>query len=173
MNEFSFINQFLTPLTFGNPEAISLTDDAAIIPNKPGYNLIITKDAIAEGTHFFKNDDPYLLAKKLLRVNISDLAAKGAEPYCCFMAMALPKNTSTEWLKKFTEGLKDDLGNFGCFLAGGDTTSHDGGLVLSLTALGYAPNGKAILRKGAKVGDLIFVTGTIGDSYLGLQEDIS
>ena len=169
MDEFSFIEKYLSPLAFGKAEAVSLKDDAAIIPQKPGYDIVITKDAIAEGTHFFKNDSPYNIAKKLLRVNISDLAAKGAIPYCCFLALVLPRNLDEEWLAEFTASLKDDLQEFGCFLAGGDTTSHDGGLVLTLTALGHVPTGKAILRSGAAVGDLIFATGTIGDSHLGLQ----
>jgi len=169
MDEFSFIEKYLSPLTFGKSEALSLKDDAAIIRQKTGYDLIITKDAIAEGTHFFAKDAPYDIAKKLLRVNISDLASKGAQPYCCFLGLILPKNITEKWLKDFTSGLRDDLQEFGCFLAGGDTSVHDGGLVLTLTALGYVPTGKAILRSDAKAGDLVFVTGTIGDSYLGLQ----
>ena len=169
MNEFSFIKNLLSPLTFGNGEALGLNDDAAIIPNKEGCELVITKDAMAEGTHFFKGDDPYILAKKILRVNISDLAAKGATPYCCFLALTLPNNTDNIWLEKFSEGLKEDLSRFNCFLAGGDTTSHNGRLVISLTTLGHIAAGKAILRSGAKENDLIYTTGTIGDSYLGLN----
>ncbi len=169
MDEFSFIEKYLAPLTFGNPEALSLKDDAAIFSPKSGYDIVITKDAIAEGTHFFKNDDPYKLAKKLLRVNLSDLAAKGAIPYCCFLALILPENTPEEWLEQFAAGLKDDLSGFSCFLAGGDTTAHNGGVVLTLTALGHVTAGKALLRSGARAGDGVFVTGTIGDSYLGLQ----
>lgn len=172
MDEFSFIEKYLRPLTMGNAAALNLQDDAAIIPPKPGYDAVITKDAIAEGTHFFKGDEPFKLAQKLVRVNISDLAAKGAQPYCLFLALALPQNTSEEWLKDFAAGLKADLEEFGCFLAGGDTTTHSGGLVLSLTAVGHVPSGKALLRSGAKVGDAIFATGTIGDSYLGLQEGL-
>lgn len=168
MDEFSFIEKYLAQLTFGNKEALFLKDDAAIFSPQAGYDFVITKDALVEGTHFFKNDDPYLLAKKLLRVNISDLAAKGATPYCCFLALILPKNTSEEWLKGFASGLRDDLSEFGCFLAGGDTTSHEGALALSLTIIGLVPSGKAILRSGAKNGDSVYVTGTIGDSYLGL-----
>lgn len=169
MDEFSFIERYLSPLTFGKSEALSLQDDAAIIPCRPGYDTIITKDAIAEGTHFFKDDSPYDIARKLVRVNISDLAAKGATPYCCFLALILPNNSNEKWLQEFTSGLKNDLEEFGCFLAGGDTTAHNGGLVLTLTALGHVPTGKTILRKGAVSGDIIFTTGTIGDSYLGLE----
>lgn len=169
MDEFSFIEKYLTPLTFGKAEALSLKDDAAIIPQKPGYDIVISKDAIVEGTHFFKNDSLYDIARKLVRVNISDLAAKGATPYCCFLALILPQNSSEQWFQQFTNGLKDDLQEFGCFLAGGDTTVHNGGLVLTLTVLGYVPTGKTILRSGANDGDLVFVTGTIGDSYLGLE----
>lgn len=169
MDEFSFIEKYLQPLTFGKGDALNLKDDAAIIPNKPGYDTVITKDAIAQGTHFFKGDNPAKLAQKLLRVNISDLAAKGASPYCCFLALVLPKHTNEAWLEEFAEGLNNDLKEFGCFLGGGDTVVHDGPLVLSLTAIGHVPNGQAILRSGADVGDVIFVTGTIGDSYIGLQ----
>lgn len=169
MDEFSFIEKYLQPLTFGKADALNLKDDAAIIPNKPGYDTVITKDAIAEGTHFFKGDDPAKLARKLVRVNISDLAAKGATPYCCFLALALPKNTTEAWLKAFASGLHDDFKEFGCFLGGGDTVVHDGPLVLTLTAIGHAPHGKAILRNGAAAEEIIFITGTIGDSYLGLQ----
>ncbi len=169
MQEFSFISKLLSPLTFNNKEALGLKDDAAIIPSKPGYDIVITKDMIAEGTHFFKGDDPKNLAKKLLRVNISDLAAKGATPYCCFLSIALPKNISEKWLKDFSSSLKEDLNLYGLFLSGGDTIAHNGNLVLSLTALGLIKKNKTILRSGAKEGDLIFVTGNIGDSYLGLQ----
>ena len=169
MDEFSFIEEYLAPLTFGKIEALSLQDDAAILQQKPGYDIVITKDAIVEGTHFFASDSPDDIAKKLLRVNISDLAAKGAKPYCCFLALILPKKLPSKWLQNFTAALKDDLKEFGCFLAGGDTSSNDGGLVLTLTAIGYVPNGKAILRSGAALGELVFVTGTIGDAYLGLE----
>lgn len=168
MDEFSFIEKYLSPLTFGKKEALGLKDDAALLPSKPGFDLVITKDALVESTHFFKGDEPYFLAKKLLRVNLSDLAAKGAEGYCCFLALVLPRDVKGDWFAAFASGLKDDMEKFGVFLAGGDTTSHDGPLALSLTAIGLVPSGSAILRKGTKIGDGVFVTGTIGDSYLGL-----
>lgn len=170
MDEFTFIKKYLAPLTFQNPAALGLMDDAAVLPVKAGFDTIITKDAIAQDTHFFKNDNPANIARKLLRVNLSDLAAKGAEPYCCFLALLMPKDTSEDWLKTFSQGLHSDLQEFNFFLAGGDTVIYDGPVVLTLTAIGYAPTGKVLKRNGAKAGDLIFVSGTIGDSYLGLKQ---
>lgn len=169
VDEFNIINQYLKKLNFGNPEALDFEDDAALLPAKAGFDLVVTKDAIAESVHFFKSDPPADIAKKLLRVNLSDLAAKGAKPYCCFLMLAIPSSTSESWIKDFTSGLHQDLSKYGCFLAGGDTIMVKDGIVLSMTMLGHVPHNKMIKRSGAKIGDDIYVTGTIGDSLLGLE----
>ena len=126
-------------------------------------------DAIVAGVHFFPDDPPDLIAKKLVRVNVSDLAAKGAKPIACFLAMALPRATSSSWLAAFARGLAEDCAAFEIPLAGGDTTATDGPLTLALTACGEVPQERVPLRSGAKVGDRIFVSGTIGDGALGLE----
>jgi thiamine-monophosphate kinase len=167
--EFTLISQYFSPLSKNFPGAFGLTDDAAIISPKAGYDLVITKDAIVENVHFFADDNPYTIALKLLGVNLSDLAAMGAKPYAYLLAIVLPSNIYEEWLAEFTRGFGEGIAKFGGALIGGDTTSHNGPLTLSLTAIGEVPQGKALMRSGAKQDDLIFASGTIGDSYLGLQ----
>jgi thiamine-monophosphate kinase len=169
VNEFGIIAKYFAPLSAGFPGSLGLKDDAAVLSPKPGFDLVFTKDALVADVHFFENDDPYTIAQKLLGVNVSDLAAMGAKPVGYLLAVMLPKNTSEKWLEKFTSGFAHGMKKFGGHLIGGDTVSHDGKLSLSLTAIGEVPQGKALKRSGAKMGDSIFVSGTIGDSYLGLQ----
>lgn len=167
MHEFDIIAKYFSPLA--GKYALGLTDDAAVITPRPGYDMVVTKDALASGTHFFANDTAVDIARKLIRVNVSDLAAMGAKPVAYFLALVLPKNTSESWISDFTSGIQADIEEFGGSLSGGDTVTHDGGVVASLTAIGEVKSGKAITRAGAKTGDGIFVSGTIGDSYIGLQ----
>ena len=169
MNEFEIIEKILTPLARGAKEALGLKDDAAIIAPKPGYDLVITKDAIIENVHFLPNTESGLIAKKLLRVNLSDMAAMGAKPRFALIAAMLNDSCDIKWLTAFASGLKEDLDKYDVSLIGGDTTKHDGVISFSMTLIGEVPNGKAIKRSGAKAGDTIFVTGTIGDSALGLR----
>jgi thiamine-monophosphate kinase len=167
-DEFEWIAKGLAPLAEGSAEAFGLLDDAAAIPSRPGYDLIVSKDAIVEGVHFLKDDPPDLVARKLLRVNLSDLAAKGAEPYGYFLAVAWPENYGWPEREAFARGLAEDQARFGLKLFGGDTVATPGPLTASLTILGWTPAGRMVRRAGARPGDVILVSGTIGDGFLGL-----
>ena len=169
MDEFSIISKYFRPLTKNFAGSLNLSDDAALLSPPEGHELVITKDAISEGIHFIGSESPDLIAAKALRVNLSDLAAMGAQPICYFLALMLPKNTTEDWLKKFAEGLKKTGDEFKIALAGGDTTATNGTLSISITAIGSVPKGKALKRSGAKIGDDIYVSGTLGDSALGLE----
>lgn len=169
MDEFGLIRTYFSPLAAGFPGSLNLTDDAALIDVPAGKQLVITKDTISEGIHFLGTEEAQLVAKKLLRVNLSDLAAKGATPLCYLIAACLPESTDERWVEGFAEGLKQDQQEFSIHLAGGDTTRTLGTLSLSLTALGLIDAGKMLKRSGAKIGDDIYVSGTIGDAALGLM----
>ncbi len=167
-DEFSEIERLFRPLTAGVPGAFDLLDDAAVVAQRPGFDLVVTKDAIVEGVHFPEGERPDLIGRKLLRVNLSDLAAKAAEPFGCFMAIAWPKTFGSTEREAFAHGLGEDLKTFGVALLGGDTVSTPGPLTASLTALGWVPEGGMVRRAGAKAGDVVAVSGTIGDGTLGL-----
>jgi thiamine-monophosphate kinase len=167
MHEFDFIARLLAPLS--GKGALTLKDDAAVLNVPQGRELVITKDAITAGVHFTGDEAPGRIAQKLLRVNLSDLAAMGAKPYGYFLALMLPESADDAWLSSFAAGLKADQKRYGLTLLGGDTTRAKGPLALSLTALGLVPQGKALLRSGAKPGDAIYVSGTVGDGALGLK----
>lgn len=167
--EFSLIETYFTPLAKYHPASLNLSDDAALLAPPAGAELVITKDAISAGVHFIGDEPPSLIAKKLLRVNLSDLAAMGATPMLYFLALMLPKDTPENWIKDFAQGLAEDQKEFSIHLAGGDTTATQGGLSLSLTAIGSVPTGKALRRNGAKPGDNVYVSGTLGDAALGLS----
>lgn len=169
LSEFELIDRVLKPLAKGHPGALGLTDDAALIDVPSGQQLVIAKDAIAAGVHFLADDPPELIAGKLLRVNLSDLAAMGADPLGYLTVLARPKDVTDAWLRRFAAGLMVDQRRFGCHLLGGDTISTPGPLTLSLTILGLVPRGQALLRSGAGIGDEIWVSGTLGDSALGLR----
>ncbi|MEE9347198.1 MAG: thiamine-phosphate kinase [Robiginitomaculum sp.] len=167
MGEFDFIAQYLAPLA--GKEGLGLIDDCAVFTPIAGRDLILTKDAMVEGVHFPRGQFDAVTASKLLRVNLSDLAAKGARPEGYLLSLALPKSFDDNCAKDFTAGLGAAQGKFGIKLWGGDTTSTDGPLTISATLIGSVPAGKAVLRTGAQSGDLLFVTGTIGDARLGLD----
>ena len=167
MNEFDIIARYFAPLATA-PGAFRLGDDAAVIPPRPGFDLVVTTDQIAEGTDFFKQDSPATVAKKALRVNLSDLAAKGAVPLGYLLTMALPADRTEDWLAEFAGGLAEDQGHFGVSLLGGDMAATKGPLSIGVTAFGHVPEGMMLRRDGARVGDTVFVTGTIGDSGGGL-----
>jgi len=167
-DEFGQIARLYRPLTRGAPEALDLLDDAAVIPSRPGFDLVVTKDAMVEGVHFLAGEAPDLIARKLLRVNLSDLAAKGAEPYGYFLATAWPRTFDWSARQAFAAGLAVDGEAFGLTLLGGDTVSTPGPVTVSLTMLGWVPAGTMIRRGGAKAGDLVMVSGPIGDGWLGL-----
>jgi thiamine-monophosphate kinase len=164
--EDSLIARYFKPLAT-DPGAFDLVDDAAIL-QASGDDIVVTTDAIVEGVHFLSDDPPDSVARKALRVNLSDLAAKGATPAGFVLTLAL-RAADEAWLTPFARGLGEDAGLFGCPLLGGDTVSTPGPLMISITAFGRVPRGKMVHRSGAKPGDRIVVTGTIGDAALGLD----
>ncbi len=167
-DEFDLIKRLFLPLTGGRPEALDLADDVALIAGPAGTQWAITKDALVAGVHFFPDDPPELIARKLVRVNLSDLAAKGAQPCFLLLATCFPRQVSEGWLDRFANGLKTDCAIFGVAVIGGDTVSTSGPLVLSLTAVGKIAEGAALLRSNARSGDDIWLSGTLGDGALGL-----
>ena len=152
-----------------HPGALGLTDDAAVLATRPGHDLVLTADAIVAGVHFFAGDKPEDVARKALRVNLSDLAAKGATPAGFLVSLALPKGIGDAWLSGFARGLGMDAKAYACPLLGGDTVATPGPLMVSVAAFGTLPSRTAVRRAGARVGDHVFVTGTIGDAALGLR----
>ena len=168
LDEFGEIRRLFRPLARGAPGAFDLLDDAAVVPQRPGFDLVITKDAIVEGVHFPIGEAPDLVARKLARVNMSDLAAKGAEPFAAFLAVAWPLRLTERERERFAMGLASDLEAFNVDLLGGDTVGTPGPFTCTLTALGWVPAGRMVRRAGAKVGDRVLVSGTIGDATLGL-----
>ena len=148
---------------------MELTDDAAVLVPPVGRELVLSADAMVAGVHFLPDDPPDLIGRKLLRVNLSDLAAKGAEPLGYLLTLAAPKETQDEWFAAFAAGLAQDQARFGCSLLGGDTVSTPGPITLSLTVIGHVAAGGAVRRSGARASDGIWVTGTIGDGALGLM----
>ncbi len=167
LGEFERIERFFMPLAA--PGALGLRDDAALIDGPDGQQLVLTADAIVAGVHFLPDDPADLVARKLLRVNLSDLAAMGAAPLGYLLTTALPRDHGDAWLEAFARGLAADQEEFGIALLGGDSTGTPGPASLSLTALGTLPRGRAIRRGGGKIGDSVFVSGTIGDAALGLK----
>jgi thiamine-monophosphate kinase len=165
--EDRLIAEYFRPLARA-PGAMDLRDDAAFFTPPAGHDLVLTKDALVAGVHFFADDPPATIAQKALRVNLSDLAAKGAEPKGFLLALALPDAADAPWLKSFSEGLGRDALTYDCPLFGGDTVKTPGPLTISITAFGVLPRGTMVHREGAKAGDAIFVSGTIGDAALGL-----
>jgi thiamine-monophosphate kinase len=164
--EDSLISRYFRPIAT-DPGAFNLVDDAAIL-QASGDDIVVTTDAIVEGVHFLSDDPADTIARKALRVNLSDLAAKGATPAGFVLTLAL-RAADEAWLTPFARGLGEDAGLFGCLLLGGDTVSTPGPLMISITAFGRVPRGKMVHRSGAKPGDRIVVTGTIGDATLGLD----
>ena len=164
--EDSLIARYFKPLAT-DPGAFHLTDDAAVL-KALGDDIVVTTDAIVEGVHFLSDDPPDTIARKALRVNLSDLAAKGATPAGFVLTLAL-RSADDAWLTPFARGLGEDAGLFGCPLLGGDTVSTPGPLMISVTAFGRVPPGRMVHRSGAKPGDRVVVTGTIGDAALGLD----
>jgi thiamine-monophosphate kinase len=150
-----------------HPGALGLSDDCAVLPSIEG-DLVLKTDAIVGGIHFFDDDPAVTVACKALRVNLSDLAAKGAKPIGFLLAIALPERLAEEWIRSFAEGIGEDSAFYNCPLLGGDTDRTHGAATIAITALGTVPPGAMVARSGAKAGDCIVVTGTIGDAVLGL-----
>jgi thiamine-monophosphate kinase len=164
--EDSLIARYFKPIAT-DPGAFGLVDDAAIL-KASGEDVVVTTDAIVEGVHFLANDPPDTVARKALRTNLSDLAAKGATPAGFVLTLAL-RAADENWLEPFARGLGEDARSFACPLLGGDTVSTPGPVTISITAFGRVPEGKMVRRIGAKPGDRIMVSGMIGDAVLGLD----
>ena len=164
--EFDRIARHFRPLA--GPGSLDLTDDAAVFAPPPGRELVVTADAMVEGVHFLPGTAPDLVARKLLRVNLSDLAAMGAAPLGYLATISVPSSLGDDWFAGFAAGLAADQAAFGIAMLGGDTTQTPGPLTLSLTAIGHVAPGEALRRSGARAGDAVWVTGTIGDGVLGL-----
>ncbi len=169
LGEFDLIARYFAPLAAGAPGAFGLANDAAVIDPTPGHSVVVTTDAMVEGVHFLPGDPADLVARKLLRVNLSDLAAMGARARGYVLAMALSPDIDEAWVATFARGLGVDQDEFGIVLLGGDTVKTPGPLTLTLTALGEVPAGTALTRSGARAGDDIYVSGCIGDGALGLK----
>jgi len=167
--EFALIRKYFAPLAAGFSGALDLEDDAATYQVPSGQELVLTADALVEGRHYLASDPADLVARKMLRVNLSDLAAKGAKPVGYLMTIALGPDIDENWIARFAAGLAADQQEYGISLMGGDTVATPGPTTLSVTALGIVPTGRALRRKGARPGDRLFVSGTIGDGILGLK----
>ncbi len=171
LGEFDIIARFFAPLAT-DPASLGLTDDAALLHAESRDDLIVTTDTVIESVHFLERDPPETVGHKALAVNLSDLAAKGAEPLGYLLALSLPdqgKQSSAAWLEGLASGLKQLQEQAGTVLIGGDTTATPGPLTLTITAIGRLPTGQAVLRSRAKAGDRLYVSGTIGDAVLGLR----
>lgn len=169
LGEFDQISKFMAPLAESAKGAFALTDDAAVFSHPENHEIVVTTDTLIAGVHFFADDPADLIAKKLLGVNLSDLAAMGAKPLHYTLNASYPSDISIEWIEQFVSGLADMQETYGIVLLGGDTTRTPGPLTLSLSAFGVIEQGNALRRTTAKPGDLLCVSGTIGDGALGLK----
>ena len=165
-DEFKMINELLSPLSIGEDGAYGLSDDGAKIKVTNG-DIILTTDAIIKGIHFPESEDPKTIASRIIRVNLSDIAAMGAVPRAYLLVLAIPSSTTLSWIESFVEGLSCEQKEFGISLIGGDTTRTQGELMLSITMIGETYDNKVLLRNGACVGDYVYVSGFIGDASLG------
>lgn len=168
-DEFELIARYFAPLAQGVPGAFGLLDDAALISPAAGCELVAKTDAVVAGVHFLLDDPPDLVARKALRVNLSDLAAKGAVPRAYLLALMLPESVGEDWLAAFARGLAADQQEYAVHLIGGDTNATPGPVTIAVMALGELPAGQMIRRSGARAGDTLFVSGTLGDAALGLE----
>lgn len=169
LGEFDLIDRLLKPLAADEPGALGLIDDAAILNCPSDHQLVLTKDAIVEGAHFFADDPAATVGQKLLRVNLSDLAAMGAEPVGYLTVIARSEAIDDGWLEEFCKGLTADQALYKMHLLGGDLVSTPGPLTLTCTMIGKVPEGRAVKRSGAKPGDAVYVSGTVGESSMGLR----
>lgn len=165
--EDRLIARFFRPLAT-HPGALGLRDDAAFLVPPAGHDLVLKTDAVVAGIHTFPDDPPSALARRALRVNLSDLAAKGAKPAAFLVSAAFPGDIDEAWLQSFTDGLRADAEAFGCALMGGDTDRTPGPATVAVFMVGWVPHGEMVQRAGARAGDAVLVTGTIGDAALGL-----
>lgn len=168
LGEFELIARFFRPLAAAEPGALALADDAAVLAIPEGRELVATCDMLVEGIHFLRGAPPGDIAPKALRANLSDLAAMGAAPRGYLLSAAFRRDAGADWIGAFAAALAADQARFGISLVGGDTVATDGPATFSITALGTVEKGRALRRAGANVGDLVYVSGTVGDAALGL-----
>lgn len=169
LGEFGRIARYMRPLSEGFAGARGLRDDAAVLDPPTGCSLVVTTDTIVAGVHFVGDEAPGDVAAKALRVNLSDLAGMGAQPFCYALNLALPRSVEDAWLEAFCAELAAEQARFGLHLAGGDSVSTPGPVTVTLTAFGVVPAGRALHRDGGQAGDDVWVSGTIGDGLLGLE----
>ncbi|MBX9758985.1 MAG: thiamine-phosphate kinase [Beijerinckiaceae bacterium] len=167
LSEDELIATLFAPIA--GPGALGLKDDVACFTPPAGCDLVVTADAIVAGVHFLPDDPPETIARKALRVNVSDLAAKGADPLGFVLTIAFPQDVQVDWIAAFALALGEDSRLWLCPLLGGDTVRTRGPLTISITALGAVPTGALVARTGARAGDLLYVSGFIGDAALGLH----
>ncbi|MFJ5368989.1 thiamine-phosphate kinase [Bosea sp. CER48] len=165
--EFELIARYFAPIA--GPGGLGLLDDAGLLRPGRGYEVVVTADALVAGVHFYPDDPPEAIGWKALAVNLSDLAAKGAKPEGFVLTLALPRGWTEAWLSGFAAGIARMADEAGCPLVGGDTVSTSGPLTLSITAFGTVPAGRMVRRSGAKPGDVVLVSGSIGDGAFGLK----
>jgi thiamine-monophosphate kinase len=168
VGEDELIQTIFAPLAAGFPGALGLKDDAALLEPPEGSDLVLTMDAVAEGVHFFADDAAAGIAWKALAVNVSDLIAKGAEPLAYLMSLSFPALPGRAWLDGFAQGLSEAQRAFRISLAGGDTDRRPGPLTVAITAIGAVPKGAMVQRSTARAGNLLYLSGSVGDSALGL-----
>ncbi len=168
-DEFELIARYFAPLARGFPGAYGLLDDVALISPASGNELAVKTDIIVAGIDFLPDAPANLVARKALRVNLSDLAAKGASPRTYVLGLVLPNTVDEAWIADFAAGLAHDQAEYGIHLIGGDMSSTSGPITIAVTAIGEAPIGRVVRRGGAQPGDTVYVTGTIGDAALGLS----
>ena len=167
--EFDLIERFFRPLSRAAPGAFALRNDGALLTPPAGASLVVTKDLMVAGVHYPEGEEPATVARRLLRVNLSDLAAMGASARSYALGLALPEDIADVWVEAFAAGLARDQEAFGVALIGGDTVATKGPAVLSLTAFGTVAGDACLTRAGAGEGDDIYVSGTVGDATLGLR----
>jgi len=167
--EFDLIARHFAPIAQKSKAALSLLDDAALLSPPDGHEIVVTVDALVADVHFRSQDDPADIARKVMRVNLSDLAAMGAYPLGVLLTAGYNRDLSEDWIASFANGLGQDCATYDTPLLGGDTVGTPGPTFFSLTAFGAVPIGRAMRRDAAKPGDLIAVTGTLGDGALGLK----
>lgn len=168
LGEAAIVQGYLAPLAAGYPGAFGLADDCAAVFVPPDHDLVVKTDPVRAGVHFFADDAAADIAWKALAVNVSDLAAKAAVPYAYTLALSFPDAPTAGWMRSFADGLAEAQQAFGCTLVGGDTDRADGPLSIAVTAFGLVPTGRMLRRGTARVGDVVLVSGTIGDAMLGL-----
>ena len=167
--EFDLIDRFFRPLSRDAPGAFALRNDGALLHTPAGARVVVTKDMMVAGVHYPEGEEPSVLARRLLRVNLSDLAAMGANATSYALGLALPADIADTWVEAFAAGLALDQAQFGVVLIGGDTVATTGPAVLSLSAFGTVTGDACLTRSGASAGDDIYVSGTVGDATLGLR----